>query len=214
WAAGGEGLQGGWGATIPADRRVDHSHVYPFAWLGILVDAPPAADELIYAGHERGFALASTRTPTVQRLYLQCDPDDDVAHWPDARIWDELGARLATDDGFRLTEGRIFQKDVIAMRSFVVEPMQYGRLYLAGDAAHIVPPTGAKGLNLAVADVDVLARAFVAHYRGDEAPLAAYSDVALRRVWRVQQFAWWMTAMLHRFPGDDPFQRKLQLAQL
>jgi len=174
-----------------------------------------ATDELIYARHARGFALVSTRTPTLQRFYLQCDPADDVADWPDSRIWAELHARLAGDDGFRLHEGRISGKGVIAMRSFVVEPMQHGRTFLAGDAAHIVPPTGAKGLNLAIADVVVLARA-LAHERrtGRRDLLDAYSATALRRVWRAQQFAWWMTQLLHRFPASDSFQERLQLAQL
>jgi p-hydroxybenzoate 3-monooxygenase len=213
--AGCDGFHGVSRAAIPAAHRREHAHDYPFGWFGILVEAPRSSDELIYTRHERGFALVSTRSPEVQRLYLQCDPHDDVGDWPDARIWEELHARLATDDGWRLTEGRIFQKGVIGMRSFVVEPMQHGRLFLAGDAAHIVPPTGAKGLNLAVADVALLARALAEHVRsGRGALLDAYSETALRRVWRAQCFAWWMTAMLHRFPGDDAFQQRLQVAQL
>jgi p-hydroxybenzoate 3-monooxygenase len=155
------------------------------------------------------------RSPTVQRLYVQCDPHDDIANWSDDRIWGELHARLADNSGWKLTEGPVTQKGIIAMRSFVCEPMQYGRLFLAGDAAHIVPPTGAKGLNLAVHDVSVLARALAAYYRtGSEDLLAAYSKTCLLRVWRGEHFSWWMTSMLHRDPGDDMFQQNLQLSQL
>jgi p-hydroxybenzoate 3-monooxygenase len=170
---------------------------------------------LIYALHERGFALVSTRSPEVQRLYFQCDPNDRVENWPDDRIWEELQARLATEDNWTLTEGNIFQKNIVQMRSFVCEPMRHGRLFLAGDAAHIVPPTGAKGMNLAVADVRVLADALTESYAsGDAALLDAYSDTCLRRVWKAQRFSWWMTSMLHRFDRDDPFQLKLQEAEL
>jgi p-hydroxybenzoate 3-monooxygenase len=213
--AGCDGFHGVSRPSIPSRRRAEYSRVYPFGWLGILVEAPPATDELIYAHHERGFALVSTRSPQIQRLYLQCDPGDDIRNWPDERVWEELHARLATADGWRLTEGRIFQKGVVAMRSFVVEPMQYGRLFLAGDAAHIVPPTGAKGLNLAVADVRVLARALAGYYRSSNAEmLARYSETALRRVWRAEHFSWWMTSMLHRYHDDTPFHHRLQLAEL
>jgi p-hydroxybenzoate 3-monooxygenase len=213
--AGCDGFHGVSRPSIPAAHRREHVHDYPFGWLGMLVEAPPSSPELIYARHDRGFALVSTRTPQVQRLYLQCRPDDALEAWPDARIWEELHARLATDDGWRLVQGRIFQKDIIAMRSFVVEPMQHGRLFLAGDAAHIVPPTGAKGLNLAVSDVAVLARAIAAFYRtGRRDLLDGYTGAVLKRVWRAQHFAWWMTQLLHRFPGEDPFQHRLQLAQL
>jgi p-hydroxybenzoate 3-monooxygenase len=213
--AGCDGFHGVSRPSIPSRRRAEYSRVYPFGWLGILVEAPPATDELIYAHHERGFALVSTRSPQIQRLYLQCDPGDDIRNWPDERVWEELHARLATADGWRLTEGRIFQKGVVAMRSFVVEPMQYGRLFLAGDAAHIVPPTGAKGLNLAVADVRVLARALAGYYRSGSAEmLARYSETALRRVWRAEHFSWWMTSMLHRYHDDTPFHHRLQLAEL
>jgi p-hydroxybenzoate 3-monooxygenase len=213
--AGCDGFHGVSRPSIPSRRRTEFTRVYPFGWFGILVEAPPATDELIYAHHERGFALVSTRSPQIQRLYLQCDPEDQVANWPDARLWEELHTRLSNEDGWRLTEGRIFQKGIVAMRSFVVEPMQYGRLYLAGDAAHIVPPTGAKGLNLAVADVRVLARALTAYYcemRSDL--LEQYSASALRRVWRAEHFSWWMTSMLHRFHDDTPFHHRLQLAEL
>jgi p-hydroxybenzoate 3-monooxygenase len=212
------GCDGYWGMcreAVPEDRRTDYARDYPFGWFGILVEAPRSSEELIYAYHDRGFALVSTRSPTVQRLYFQCDPDDEVGRWPDERIWEELQARLATRDGWTLTEGPIFQKGIVAMRSYVCEPMQHGRLFLAGDAAHIVPPTGAKGLNLAVADVVVLARALVERYRsGRTGLLDAYSETCLRRVWRAEHFSWWMTSMLHRFPGDDPFQHQLQLSQL
>jgi len=213
--AGCDGFHGVSRPSIPSRRRTEFTRVYPFGWFGVLVEAPPATDELIYAHHERGFALVSTRSPQIQRLYLQCDPEDDVKHWPDARIWEELHTRLATEDGWKLTEGRIFQKGIVAMRSFVVEPMRYGRLFLAGDAAHIVPPTGAKGLNLAVADVRVLARALTAfHRQGRSDLLEQYSAAALRRVWRAEYFSWWMTSMLHRFHDDTPFHHRLQLAEL
>jgi p-hydroxybenzoate 3-monooxygenase len=188
---------------------------YPFAWLGILARAKPSSEELIYANHERGFALHSMRSPEVIRSYLQCEPDEDLGEWPDDRIWEELQARFELDEGFRLNEGEIFDKGVTPMRSFVVEPMQHGRLFLAGDAAHIVPPTGAKGLNLAVADVEVLAEALGAFYESSDASgLDSYSERCLRRVWRIQHFSYWMTSMLHRPPGQDPFEAQLQLSQL
>ncbi|MDH4095124.1 MAG: 4-hydroxybenzoate 3-monooxygenase [Betaproteobacteria bacterium] len=215
FVAGCDGFHGVSRPSIPSRRRSEFVRTYPFGWLGVLVEAPPSTEELIYAHHERGFALVSTRSPQIQRLYVQCDPEDRLENWPDERVWEELRARLATDDGWVLKEGPIFQKGIVAMRSFVVEPMQYGRLYLAGDAAHIVPPTGAKGLNLAVADVRVLSRAFAAHYReGRGDLLAQYSSMALRRVWRAEHFSWWMTSMLHRFHDDTPFHHRLQLAEL
>jgi p-hydroxybenzoate 3-monooxygenase len=170
---------------------------------------------LIYTLHERGFALVSTRSPTLQRLYFQCDPHDTVANWDDAAIWAEFRARLATEDGWAPIEGAIVQKSVVGMRSFVCEPMRYHRLFLAGDAAHIVPPTGAKGLNLAIADVRVLAHALAEHYaRGRDDLLDGYSDTALRRVWNAQRFSWWMTSMLHRFPENSDYQQRLQRAEL
>jgi p-hydroxybenzoate 3-monooxygenase len=212
------GCDGFWGVcreAIPAGRRTSYAREYPFGWFGILAEAPPSSEELIYCYHDRGFALVSTRSPTVQRLYFQCDPDDEVDNWPDERIWEELQARLATSDGWTLTEGPIFQKGIVGMRSFVCEPMQHGRLFLAGDAAHIVPPTGAKGLNLAVADVVVLSRALVEFSRSGRTDLLeSYTETCLRRVWRAEHFSWWMTSMLHRFPGDEPFQHQLQLSQL
>jgi p-hydroxybenzoate 3-monooxygenase len=212
--AGCDGFHGITRPSIPSRVRREFSRVYPFGWFGILVEAPPSTDELIYAHHERGFALVSTRSPQIQRLYLQCEPDDEVKNWPDDRIWEELHVRLQTAEGWQLAEGRIFQKGVIAMRSFVVEPMRYGRLFLAGDAAHIVPPTGAKGLNLAAADVRVLSRALASFYSGDEQPLKDYSETALRRIWRAEHFSWWMTSMLHRFHDESAFHHRLQLAEL
>jgi p-hydroxybenzoate 3-monooxygenase len=212
------GCDGGHGvarAAVPAGQLIGYERVHPFAWLGILARAPAAADELVYAYHERGFALHSMRTPEIIRLYLQLPPGTDLADWPDTRIWDELNARLATGKGPELRPGPVLEKGVTPMRSLVTEPMRYGRLFLAGDSAHIVPPTGAKGLNLAVADVRVLADALVASLKdGDDRPLDAYSDRCLRRVWRVQRFSSWMTAMLHRRPDDDGFGHRLQLAEL
>jgi len=187
---------------------------YPFGWLGILADAPPSSEELVYAHHPRGFALLSLRSPTRSRLYLQCRPDEDLAEWPDERIWEELRARTELP-GWTLDEGAVLEKGVTGMRSFVAEPMQHGRLYLAGDAAHIVPPTGAKGLNLALNDVGLLADALVAFFaNGSSERLASYSADCLRRVWRAEHFSWWMTTMLHNTPGADDFDRRLQLSQL
>jgi len=215
YVAGCDGFHGVARPSIPSRLRREFTRVYPFGWFGILVEAPPATEELIYAYHERGFALVSTRSPQIQRLYLQCNPSDETSQWPDARIWEELRVRLSGEDGLRLAEGRIFQKGVIAMRSFVVEPMQHGRLFLAGDAAHIVPPTGAKGLNLAAADVRLLAQALAEFYAsGSAQPLERYSETALRRVWRAEHFSWWMTSMLHHFHDETPFHHRLQLSQL
>jgi len=212
--AGCDGFHGVCRPSIPAKALTIYDREYPFGWLGILAQAPPSSCELIYAYHERGFALLSMRSPEISRLYLQCEPDEHIAGWPDERIWEELHKRLAAD-GWKLTEGPIIQKGVTGMRSFVTEPMQFGKLFLAGDAAHIVPPTGAKGLNLAVADVRVLARALGEFYAsGKTELLARYSDVCLRRVWKVQRFSWWMTSMLHRFPGENDFDRRRQLAEL
>ncbi len=215
FVAGCDGSYGVGRRAIPeGDVRHDFFRVYPFGWFGILAKAPPSADELIYAHHDRGFALVSTRSPDVQRMYFQCDPNDSVDNWSDDRIWEELQTRVE-GDGFRLKTGAIFQKGVIPLRSFVCEPMQYGRLFLAGDAAHSVPPTGAKGLNLAAADVHVLARALSSFYgSGSTDLLADYSRTALRRVWRAQHFSWWMTSMLHRFHDGSEFDLKRQLAEL
>jgi p-hydroxybenzoate 3-monooxygenase len=210
---GCDGFHGVSRESIPAGTLKVYQREYPYAWLGILAAVPPSTDELIYAYHERGFALHSLRSPEVSRLYIQVRPDEQIEHWSDDRIWAELHRRLARDDGWSLREGPIFEKGIAAMRSFVVEPMQYGRLFLAGDAAHIVPPTGAKGLNLAVADVRVLAEALTAWYRtGQSDLLDRYSATCLRRVWRAEHFSWWMTSMLHRH--DDEFQHRLQLSQL
>jgi p-hydroxybenzoate 3-monooxygenase len=212
---GCDGFHGICRSAAPGGAIRCYQKIYPFGWLGILAEAAPASRELIYSNHERGFALLSMRTPRISRLYLQCRPDEDIAAWPDAAIWDELQRRFATNDGFRLNEGPILQKGVTAMRSFVAEPMQYGRLFLAGDAAHIVPPTGAKGLNLAVADVRMLAHAIARWYRsGAGELLARYSEICLRRVWRAQHFSWWMTSMLHRVDGGDGFDHRRQLAEL
>ena len=205
------GCDGFHGVCRPAIRRhiAEHEHEYPFGWLGILAEAPPATDELIYAWHENGFALHSMRSPRVSRLYLQVRIDEDPENWADGRIWDELRTRLGA-----VNEGPIFEKGVTPMRSFVTEPMQYGRMFLAGDAAHIVPPTGAKGLNLAVNDVRLLAPAIAAFLRdGSSERLDRYSTVALRRVWRAQDFSNYMTQLLHDL-GGGPFQRRLQLARL
>jgi p-hydroxybenzoate 3-monooxygenase len=211
--AGCDGFHGISRDSIPEGELQLFSREYPFAWLGILAQVAPSSEELIYCYSERGFALHSMRSPQLTRLYLQCAPDEDLAAWPDERIWEELQARFALP-GWKLGEGSIVEKGITGMRSFVVEPMRYGRLYLAGDAAHIVPPTGAKGLNLAAADVRVLADAVAHWYRsGDAARLDAYSETCLRRVWRAEHFSWWMTSMLHR-RGDDPFEGRLQLAQL
>ena len=214
--AGCDGFHGVCRESIPSGALEVRTREYPFAWLGILAEVAPSTDELIYAYHERGFALHSLRSPELSRLYVQCDPHDDIEAWPDERIWEELHARLATDDGWSLAEGPLLEKGITPMRSFVAEPMRHGRLFLAGDAAHIVPPTGAKGLNLAVADVRVLAEALTAWLRrGDVSALDGYSGRALRRVWRAEHFSWWMTSMLHRFERDDDgFEARLQLAQL
>jgi p-hydroxybenzoate 3-monooxygenase len=214
--AGCDGFHGVCRPSIPDGVLQVFEREYPFAWLGILAEVAPSSDELVYCHHDRGFALLSMRSPEISRLYLQVEPDERIEDWPDERIWEELHARLATADGdWTLHEGRLIERGITPMRSFVVEPMQFERLYLAGDAAHIVPPTGAKGLNLAVADVRVLAAALAAWYGdGDSAGLDGYSETCLRRVWRVQHFSWWMTSMLHRLHGDDPYEPKLQRAQL
>jgi p-hydroxybenzoate 3-monooxygenase len=212
--AGCDGFHGICRDAIPAGMLSSFDHEYPFAWLGILADVAPSADELIYAHHERGFALHSLRSPSVSRLYLQVEPTEDIERWPDDRIWDELRQRFETDDGWSLRDGPVIEKGISAMRSYVVEPMQFGRLFLAGDAAHIVPATGAKGLNLAVADVWRLAGALGAWYRtGSMALLDRYSTDCLDRVWRAQDFSNFMSLMLHRIPGDT-YGGRLQLARL
>ena len=213
--AGCDGFHGICRKAIPDGVLTAYDRTYPFGWLGILARVGPSSDELVYTNHERGFSLLSVRSPEVCRMYLQCEPDEDIGEWSDDRIWDELHTRTATRNGdFTLKEGPIFEKGVAALRSFVVEPMQHGRLFLAGDAAHIVPATGAKGLNLAVADVRRLSEGLARFFAtGDTDLLDGYSDACLRRVWRVQHFSWWMTSMLHRF-GADPYQHKLQISEL
>jgi p-hydroxybenzoate 3-monooxygenase len=213
--AGCDGFHGICRPSVPSGALNIFERAYPFAWLGILAEAPSSHEELIYAYHERGFALFSMRSPSITRLYLQVAPEEDLGLWPDSRIWQELHTRLETDDGWKLNEGPVLEKGITGMRSFVTEPMQYGRLFLAGDSAHIVPPTGAKGMNLAVADVHVLSRALAAFFKsGREDLLGAYSQTCLTRVWRAEHFSWWMTSMLHRFPTDDVFQHRLQRSQL
>jgi p-hydroxybenzoate 3-monooxygenase len=212
--AGCDGFHGVSRGSIPPGVLTTFSREYPYGWLGILAAVAPSSEELVYAHHERGFALLSLRSLELSRLYVQCKPDEDIAEWPDGRIWEELQLRLGLE-GWTLAEGPVLEKGVTGMRSFVVEPMQYGRLFLAGDAAHIVPPTGAKGMNLAIHDVRVLAEALVDWYRtGSRAALDRYTSTCLRRVWRAEHFSWWMTSMLHRPPDDDPFGLKLQLSQL
>ncbi len=212
--AGCDGFHGVCRPALPQGSWRGYDRVYPFGWLGILAEAPASSHELIYANHERGFALCSQRSPTVQRMYLQCAPDEDAEAWSDDRIWSELSVRLASE-GFELQTGRVFQKSVTPMRSYVAEPMQCGRLFLAGDAAHIVPPTGAKGMNSAIGDVILLARAMERWYgSGDDAGLQGYSAAALRRIWKVQRFSWWMTTLFHRFEGASDFDRRVQLAEL
>jgi p-hydroxybenzoate 3-monooxygenase len=215
FVAGCDGFHGVCKPSAPTGVFTNFERVYPFAWLGILANAAPAHHELIYAHTPGGFALFSMRSPTVTRLYIQCEPDEDVADWPDERLWAELDRRLAGSDGFKPNHGEITQKSVTAMRSFVTEPMQYGRLFLCGDAAHIVPPTGAKGMNLAFTDVYALAKGLDAFYHnGDSAKLGSYSDVSLNRIWKVQRFSWWMTQLLHKFPDDNPFDQRRQMAEL
>jgi p-hydroxybenzoate 3-monooxygenase len=210
---GCDGFHGICRPSFPAGRLQTFERDYPFGWLGILAESPPPEDELIYTYHDRGFALFTMRSPTLARLYLQCAPDEDIANWSDARIWEELHIRMG---GVReLAEGRMLQKGITPMRSFVVEPMQVGRLFLAGDSAHIVPPTGAKGMNLAIADVMVLSRALTAFYRSNRTDLLeSYSKTCLARVWKAQRFSWWMTQIFHRFPDEVPFDRRRQLAEL
>jgi p-hydroxybenzoate 3-monooxygenase len=215
--AGCDGFHGVTRAAIPSNALTIFERVYPFGWLGILAQSPPASEELIYANHDRGFALLSMRSPQVSRLYLQCDPDEDPAEWPDARVWQELHTRLNLGD--TLIEGPVLQKGVTPMRSFVAEPLRFGNLFLAGDAAHIVPPTGAKGLNLAVADVRVLAAGLAERYRHNRRDLLdRYSAICLRHAWKVQRFSWWMTSLMHQFPsvnpGDSAFEHRRQLAEL
>ena len=213
--AGCDGFHGICRPSIPSGVLTEFNREYPFAWLGILAQAPPSSDELVYSYSERGFALLTMRTRDISRLYLQVPFDEDIESWPDERIWSELRLRTAADGDWKLSEGPIFQKNIAPMRSYVVEPMQYGKMFLAGDAAHIVPPTGAKGLNLAVADVRIMAKAFVEFYAtGKTLLLDRYSETCLRRVWKAQRFSWWMTSMLHRFDTDNAFDQRRQIAEL
>jgi p-hydroxybenzoate 3-monooxygenase len=213
--AGCDGYHGVSRSTIPASVLRTFERVYPFGWLGILADVPPAGHELIYANHERGFALASMRSPMRSRYYIQCDVDEDIHAWSDDRFWDELCLRLGPEAAGRVTRGPSFEKAIAPLRSFVSEPMRWGRLFLAGDAAHIVPPTGAKGMNLAVSDVTMLGDALVDHYRnGSEAGIDGYSARALSRVWKAERFSWWFTSITHRFPDMDGFARRVQSAEI
>jgi p-hydroxybenzoate 3-monooxygenase len=213
--AGCDGFHGVSRTSIPASVLKTHERVYPFGWLGVLADVPPVSPELIYLSHERGFALCSMRSAARSRCYLQCELDTDVAEWSDERFWDELQLRLPPELASRLVRGPALEKSIAPLRSFVAEPLRYGRLFLAGDAAHIVPPTGAKGLNLAVRDVQQLATAFVTHYaEKSDTLLDGYSATALRRIWRAERFSAWLTSVLHRFPGRTSFDRGMQIAEL
>jgi len=215
WLAGCDGSHGVSRTSVPPGALRVFEKNYPFAWLGILAEAAPSWEELIYAHHEEGFALFSMRSPSVTRLYLQCKPDEDLSKWPDERIWENLERRLSFAGSKKVRRGKILQKGVTTMRSLAVEPMQYGRLFLAGDAAHIVPPTGAKGMNLAVSDVWFLTRALADFYsKGRTDLLESYSNSCLRRVWKAQRFSWWMTCLMHRFDHDDAFELRRQLAEL
>ena len=213
--AGCDGFHGVSRQSIPAETGQEFERVYPFGWLGVLSDTPPVDPELIYASHERGFALCSQRSPTRSRYYIQCGAGADPAKWTDERFWEELKRRLPPDVAARLVTGPSIEKSIAPLRSFVCEPMRYGRLFLAGDAVHIVPPTGAKGLNLALADIRLLAQAFRDWYgANNDTALAQYSDRALARVWKTERFSWWMTTLLHRFPDRSAFEQKMQRAEL
>ena len=215
FVVGCDGYHGVSRKSIPDSVLRGFERVYPFGWLGILAEVPPAQEELIYANHERGFALASMRSNTRSRYYIQCDLDENIDDWSDERFWDELCTRLGPKVGGAVTRGPSFEKSIAPLRSFVAEPMRWGRLFLAGDAAHIVPPTGAKGMNLAVSDVAMLGEAFTDHYRGgSDAGIDGYSARALARVWKAERFSWWFTSVTHRFPDMDGFDRRIQMAEL
>lgn len=215
YIGGCDGFHGICRPSLPAGAIAEFDRDYPFGWLGILAEAPPSSDELVYCYHDRGFALLTMRTKQISRLYLQVPHDEDIDAWSDDRIWSELRIRTAADGDWKLSEGRIFQKNIAPMRSFVIEPMQFGKMFLAGDAAHIVPPTGAKGMNLAIADVRILSQALGEFYKtGSTKMLDRYSEICLRRVWKAQRFSWWMTSMLHRFDTDNAFDRRRQIAEL
>ncbi|MFO1222413.1 MAG: 4-hydroxybenzoate 3-monooxygenase [Burkholderiaceae bacterium] len=212
--AGCDGFHGVCRASVPHERIALHEKVYPFGWLGLLADVPPLSHELIYVNHDRGFALCSMRSRTRSRYYVQCSLADQVEQWSDKAFWDELRARLPDDAVAHLVTGPSLEKSIAPLRSFVCEPMRFGRLFLAGDAAHIVPPTGAKGLNLAATDVGYLAQGLVSHYKGNGSDLDHYSERCLRRIWRAERFSWWMTSLMHTFPTNGSFDRKVQLAEL
>jgi p-hydroxybenzoate 3-monooxygenase len=214
YIAGCDGFHGVSRQAIPADVLKTFERVYPFGWLGILVEKPPLAHELIYANHERGFALASMRSNTRSRYYIQCDVNDDVAQWSDDRFWEEFATRLGPETAANLQTGPSFEKSIAPLRSFVAEPMRYGNLFLAGDSAHIVPPTGAKGLNLAAADVRILHRALVAHYKdNNDSLIDSYSETVLRRVWKVERFSWQLSTLMHQFPENSEFEKRMQRAE-
>lgn len=213
--AGCDGFHGVCRQSVPENLLSVFERVYPFGWLGVLADVPPLSHELIYVNHARGFALCSMRSPTRSRYYVQCDASERPEHWPDDKFWEELRRRLDREAAAHLTIGPSIEKSIAPLRSFVAEPMRFGRLFLAGDAAHIVPPTGAKGLNLAASDVHYLAEALIDHYRnGSDTGLDAYSARALARVWKAERFSWWMTSLLHKFPDTGPFGQRIQLAEL
>jgi p-hydroxybenzoate 3-monooxygenase len=214
YIAGCDGFHGVSRQAIPADVLKTFERVYPFGWLGVMVEKPPVSHELIYANHERGFALASMRSETRSRYYVQCDVNDDIAEWSDERFWDELALRLGPDAAANLQTGPSFEKSIAPLRSFVVEPMRYGNLFLAGDSAHIVPPTGAKGLNLAAADIRILSRALIAHYNdNNDHHIDTYSETVLRRVWKVERFSWQLSTLMHQFPENSPFEKRMQRAE-
>ena len=212
--AGCDGFHGVCRQSVPAGSISNFERVYPFGWLGVLSETKPVSDELIYVCHERGFALCSMRSPTRSRYYIQCSLSERVEEWSDERFWDELRRRLDPEAASNLVTGPSIEKSIAPLRSFVCEPMRFGRMFLAGDAAHIVPPTGAKGLNLAVSDVHYLSEALESHYRGSDAELDGYSERALKRIWKAERFSWWMTMLLHRLPEDGPFGQKIQQAEL
>ncbi|WP_227270702.1 4-hydroxybenzoate 3-monooxygenase [Roseobacter weihaiensis] len=213
YIAGCDGFRGVSRAAIPNDVLKTFERVYPFGWLGILVDQPPVSHELIYANHAHGFALASMRSETRSRYYIQCEATDCVSDWSDDRFWEEFATRLGPDAAANLQTGASFEKSIAPLRSFVAEPMRYGNLFLAGDAAHIVPPTGAKGLNLAVADIRLLSRALIEHYAGNDHYIDTYSETALNRVWKVERFSWQLSTLMHQFPENSPFERRMQRAE-
>ena len=214
YVAGCDGFHGVSRQSVSRDVLKTFERVYPFGWLGIMVERPPVSHEIIYANHTRGFALASMRSETRSRYYVQCTLDDDVANWPDDRFWEEFSLRLGPEATANLQTGPSFEKSIAPLRSFVAEPMRYGNLFLAGDAAHIVPPTGAKGLNLAVADIRLLARALTAHYAdGDDRFIEDYSRTVLARVWKVERFSWQLSMLMHQFPENTPFERRMQRAE-